>query len=164
MSLYLWAEARTWREVFLLQKSKQNSLCPWRVQTHSDVCVCVCVCVFNQSSLVTVLGDSVLPTSGPKENWATPFLYIRISHSVWEIEDSWNTGETQVFSARWTKEWLISHTDRIHLVLKITTHNISLSGGTWRLKANLHLTLLFSPVRKLSYVFKVTLPLFCNWK
>ena len=117
---------------------------------------------FNQSSLVAVLGDSVLPTSGPKENWATPFFCIRISHSVWEIEDSWNTGEMPVFSPRWTKEWLINHTDRTHLALKITTRDIPLSVGTWWIKADLHSTLLLSPVKKLHYIFKVTLP--WNWK
>ena len=90
-SLCWWAEAGTWREVFLLQKSRQSSLCSWRVQTHSDFCGFVFF--FNQSSLVAVLGDSILPTSGPKDNWVTSFLYIRISHSVWEIEDFWNIWE-----------------------------------------------------------------------
>ena len=123
------------------------------------------VCFFFQSVIFgSSPGDLILSTSGPKDNWVTSFLYIRISHSVWEIEDFWNIWEMPVFSPRWTKEWLINHTDRTHLALKIITRNIPLSVGTWWIKADLHSTLLLSPVRKLRYVFKVTLTLFCNWK
>lgn len=39
-----------------------------------------------------------------------------------------------------------------------------LSVGRWPIKADLHSTLLLTPVKILSYRFKVTLSLFCNWK
>lgn len=68
MSPYLWIEAEMWKVCFppIDKRTKKKGLCASEASKHRVICMRL---FFNQSSsIVKVLGNLILPTSGSKES------------------------------------------------------------------------------------------------